>query len=165
MAGVAAPVAGERVLEVGCGHGVLVDLLAAAGCDVVAVDRSPTMVAATTRRNAAAVAAGRVRAQAASLVDADLGTHPFDAVVCFDVRAFWTPPAPEWDVVARVLAPAGRVLVGFSVMRPGAEQDVAAAAEALAAPRGLRVTGVHRGATTPMPSAAVELRAGLTPRG
>ena len=158
MAGVVAGTPGERVLEVGCGHGVLVDLLAGRGCTVVAVDRSPTMVAAATRRNRPAIAAGRVRVQAATLVDADLDTQ-FDAVVAFDVRAFWTPPAPEWDVVARVLAPGGRVLVGFSVMQAGAEADVAAAVDRLAAGRGLAVVAVHRGATAPMPSAAVELRA------
>ncbi len=165
MAGVVAPVPGERVLEVGCGHGVLVDLLATAGCDVLAVDRSPTMVAATARRNAAAVAAGRVRVQAASLLDADPGSRPVDAVVCVDVRAFWTPPAPEWDVVARVLAPGGRVVVGFSVMRPGADREIAAAVERLAAPRRLRVTGLHRGGAAPIPWAAVELRAALTRTG
>lgn len=167
MAGVVAGLPGERVLEVGCGHGVLVDLLAGRGCDVVAVDRSPTMVAAAGRRNRAAVAAGRVRLLTATLLDADLGSEPFDAVVAFDVRAFWTPPAPEWDAVAGVLRPAGRVLVGFSVMRPDAADVVPAAVAELAAGRGLSVTAVHRGATTPMPSAAVELRTAgsLTPRG
>ena len=41
------------------------------------------------------------------LTEADLGAAPFDVAVSFDVRAFWTPPAPEWDVVARVLRPGG----------------------------------------------------------
>ncbi|WP_029431493.1 hypothetical protein [Blastococcus sp. URHD0036] len=88
-----------------------------------------------------------------------------DAVVAVDVRAFWTPPAQEWDVVARVPAPAGRVVVGFSVMRPGADDDVAAEVGRAAGARGLRVTAVHRGATAPIPSAAVELRRALTPTG
>ena len=87
-AGVVAPRPSERVLEVGCGHGVLVALLAERAGEVLAVDRSPAMVAAAVRRNRAAVASGRVRLQAVALVDADLGSDPFDAVVGFDVRAF-----------------------------------------------------------------------------
>ena len=94
------PRPGERVLEVGCGHGVLADLLASRGAQVTAVDRSATMTAATARRTA-----DRVHVLTGSLVDLDLG-GPFDVVVSFDVRAFWTPPAPEWDVVARVWRPA-----------------------------------------------------------
>ena len=109
----------------GCGHGVLADLLARRGAHVTAVDL-------------------------------DLG-GPFDAVVSFDVRAFWTPPAPEWDVVARVLAPGGRVVVAFSVMAEGHERRVREEVSRLASPRGLTVTGEHRAGTAPFPSAAVVL--------
>ena len=35
------------------------------------------------------------------------------------------PPAPEWDVVAAVLAPAGRVVVAFSVMDEDAAEGIA----------------------------------------
>ena len=70
-AGVVAPRPGERVLEVGCGHGVLVALLAERAGEVVGVDRSPTMVTAAGRRNRAAVEGGRVRLQAAALHEAE----------------------------------------------------------------------------------------------
>ncbi len=159
-AGVVAPQPGERVLEVGCGHGVLAALLAERAGEVLAVDRSPAMVAAAGRRNRAAVEAGRVRLQAAALSDADLGPDPFDVVVGFDVRAFWDPAQQAtWDVVDRVLAPAGRVVVAFSVMTPGTEEDVVAAVSRLAGARGLVPAGVHRrAAAAGIGSAAVELR-------
>ena len=158
-AGVVAPQPGERVLEVGCGHGVLVALLADRVGEVLGIDRSPTMVTAAARRNRAAVEAGRVRLQAAALSDADLGPHPFDVVVSFGVRAFWDPAQEAtWDVVDRVLAPAGRVVVAFSVMTPGAEDDVVATVARLAGDRGLAVSALRRGRTAPMESAAVELR-------
>ncbi|WP_199584188.1 class I SAM-dependent methyltransferase [Blastococcus sp. TF02A-30] len=156
--GIVAAGAGERVLEVGCGHGVLVSLLVGAGADVVGVDRSATMTAAAGRRNAQAMAAGRVRLVTASLTAADLGAAPFDAVVSFDVRAFWSPPAPEWDVVDRVLAPHGRVVVAFSLMTPDALDRVPAAIGRLAAERGLAVMTVLRAPTSPYESVAVELR-------
>jgi cyclopropane fatty-acyl-phospholipid synthase-like methyltransferase len=158
-AGVVAPQPGERVLEVGCGHGVLVSLLAERAGLVLGVDRSPAMVAAAGRRNRAAVHAGRVELQAAPVQDADLGADPFDVVVSFNVRAL-SDPAREatWDVVARVLAPAGRVVVAFSVMTPGAEDDVVGTVGRLAGARGLAVRAVHRARTTPYASTAVELR-------
>ena len=164
-AGVVAPQPGERVLEVGCGHGVLVALLAARAGEVLAIDRSPRMITAARRRNRAAVEAGRVRLQAAPLRDAELGPRPFDVVVSFDVRAFHDPAQEAtWDVVSRVLAPGGRVVVAFSVMRPGAEDDVVATVTRLAGSRGLVVSAVHRGRTAPFESAAVEVRRPPAPR-
>jgi SAM-dependent methyltransferase len=155
-----APSPADRVLEVGCGHGVLVALLAErldAGL-VVGVDRSPTMIAAASRRNGTALEEGRVRLQAARLVDADLEGQEFDVVVSFDVRAFWTPPAPEWDVVDRVLSPQGKVFVGFSLMDGDVPPAVIEGVRRLAGNRGLSLTAVHRGATRPYPAAALELR-------
>ncbi|MGY1686308.1 SAM-dependent methyltransferase [Geodermatophilus sp. SYSU D00867] len=160
VAGVVAGAPGERVLEVGCGAGVLVTELAAAVGDgrVVAVDRSARMAAAAARRNREAVDAGRVRVLAAPLLDADLAGERFDAVVAVDVRAFWTPPAPEWDVVARVLDPGGRVVLGFSVMRPDDRDRVRAAVARVAGERGFAVTAAAEAATAPFPTAAVEVR-------
>ncbi|SNR72809.1 class I SAM-dependent methyltransferase [Blastococcus mobilis] len=159
MADVVAPSGADRVLEVGCGHGVLVSPLAArlSGGLVVGVDRSPTMIATAARRNRQAIEAGRVRLTTATLIEADLGPRKFDLVVSFDVRAFWTPPAAEWDVVDRVLAPGGRAVVAWSVMAPGAASSIEEAVRRLAGARGLLPVGVHRGRTAPMESVAVEL--------
>ncbi|UOY03579.1 class I SAM-dependent methyltransferase [Blastococcus sp. PRF04-17] len=158
---VADPAPTARVLEVGCGHGVLVSLLAerlTAGT-LTAVDRSATMVAAATRRNRAAVDAGRVRLFASGLVDADLPDGAFDLVCSVNVRAFWTPPAPEWDVVRRVLAPGGRVLVACSLMSQDTEGAVTDAVRRLAGDRGFALTAVRSGRTPPIDSLALELRA------
>jgi cyclopropane fatty-acyl-phospholipid synthase-like methyltransferase len=151
------PEPGERVLEVGCGHGVLVDLMVARGAVVVGVDRSATMTAAAARRNRTAVADGRVRLLTGSLLEV-APQGPFDVVVSFDVRAFWTPPAPEWDVVRRVLAPDGRVVVACSLMGADTEDRVTDAVRRLGGSRGLALTAVHRGRTPPTDSLALELR-------
>ena len=90
-AGVVAPRLGERVLEAGCGHGVLVSLLADPRVHGPRRRPVPAMIAAAGRRNRTAVEAGRVRLQAALLQDADLGADPFDVVVAFNVRAFSDP--------------------------------------------------------------------------
>ncbi len=154
-----APTPTYRVLEVGCGHGVLLSLMAERLTTGVAVgvDRSATMVEAAGRRNRGAVDSGKVRLTAARLTDVEFGDEAFDVVVSFNVRAFWTPPAPEWDVVDRVLAPGGRVFVAFSVMGPGADVPIEAAVRRLGGERGLLLAGVHHGRTAPIASAALEL--------
>jgi SAM-dependent methyltransferase len=157
-----APSPSDRVLEVGCGHGVLVSLLAERLTDgvVIGVDRSAAMIAAAGRRNRVAIRGGRVRLVTAAVTDADLGVRAVDVVVSFDVRAFWTPPGHAWEVVDRVLTRAGRVVVAFSVMGTGSDGPVTAAIERLAGERGFACAAVHRGRTRPMESVAVELRRG-----
>ena len=158
LADVVAPGPAERVLEVGCGHGVLLGLLADRARAVVGVDRSPAMIAAASRRNRAAVDEGRVRLLPAALTDAALDGALFDAVVSFNVRAFWTPPAPEWEAVRSALAPRGRVFVAWSLMGAELATPVEDTVERLAGLRGLAVGAVHRGRTAPSESVALELR-------
>jgi SAM-dependent methyltransferase len=161
-ADVVAPSPSDRVLEVGCGHGVLVSLIAARLTTglVVGIDRSARMIAAATRRNRPAIEAGRIRLMAAALTEADLEGQPFDVVVSFNVRAFWTSPAPEWNVVDRVLAPGGRAVVAWSLMGAEMQAPVEEAVGRLAGARGLVAAGLYRGRTTPTESVALELRRG-----
>ena len=151
-----APAPTDRVLEVGCGHGVLLSLLAArlATGVAVGVDRSAAMTEAAARRNRAAVDAGTVRLTTARLTDAGLQGQVFDVVVSFNVRAFWTPPAPEWDVVDRVLAPGGRVVVAFSVMDGDAPAGVEEGLRRLAGGARGALDGAYRRPVTPQPANA-----------
>jgi len=154
------PQAGDRVLEVGCGHGVLLSLLAdrLTTGRAVGLDRSATMTAAAARRNAPAVARGTVAVRTAELLDAELGAGWADLVVAVHVGAFWRPPAGEYRVVREVLADGGRFLLVDQPLRPGAREEQVARAAALAEPHGLSVTAVHTGDTPPRPSLAVEFR-------
>ena len=74
---------GDRVLEIGCGHGVAVGLICERLRDGLAVglDRSATMIAAASSRNADRVAAGRARFVTAELRAADLEGERFDKVL------------------------------------------------------------------------------------
>jgi SAM-dependent methyltransferase len=156
----AAPEPEDRVLEVGCGHGVLLDLLAGrlGSGSVLGLDRSATMTRAAQRRNAGAVTAGRVAVRTGDLLHADLGGAAFDLVVAVHVGDFWRPPAHEYGVVRRALADGGRLVLVTQPLEPQHAGAVAEQVSGLAAPHGLRVSAVHTGHTPPRPSIAVELR-------
>jgi SAM-dependent methyltransferase len=96
----------DRLLEVGCGHGVAVSLV----CErlstgaILAIDRSPKMIEIATRRNREHIEAGRARLEAVALQDADLGKRRFDKVFAFNVAPFWLDPEAAFGVVRKHLA-------------------------------------------------------------
>jgi SAM-dependent methyltransferase len=101
----------DRVLEVGCGHGVAVSLV----CErltsgrITAIDRSKKMIEMAARRNREHVAGGRAVLKAAALERADFGDERFDKLFAFNVAPFWHQPKEALGVVRRHLAPAGAV--------------------------------------------------------
>jgi cyclopropane fatty-acyl-phospholipid synthase-like methyltransferase len=96
----------DRVLEIGCGHGVAATYVLERGARLTAIDRSPKMVEAATRRNAAYVDAGRAEFLVAHLDDLDLGDRRFDRIFAVRVRAFHAEP----QIAERWLAPGGRIV-------------------------------------------------------
>lgn len=113
-------VAGQRVLDLGCGEGSVTAQLRDAGADVLGVDADPGMVAATAARGLEA----RV-ADARDLAGVD---GPFDAVFSSAVL-HWVPQADRVAAaVARVLRPGGRLVV-----EQGGHGNVAAVLVALRA--------------------------------
>jgi cyclopropane fatty-acyl-phospholipid synthase-like methyltransferase len=122
---------GERVLEIGCGRGVAIELLCEspdAGL-VVGIDRSAAAVAAAEARNRQHVAAGRVRLLHSALADAPLDAR-FDRVFAVNVNVFWLGPAKELAAVRRILAPGGRL---FLFYEPPSAAQLERAAEACGA--------------------------------
>jgi cyclopropane fatty-acyl-phospholipid synthase-like methyltransferase len=110
----------DRVLEVGCGHGVAVTLISERlhGGTVVGVDRSPTMIRAATKRNAAHVAAGRARFLHALLHQANLGEERFDKVLAVDFPPLLRGrPGRELEVIARHLTDGGTLYVVTQPLR------------------------------------------------
>jgi SAM-dependent methyltransferase len=110
----------DRVLEVGCGHGVAVSLV----CErlgprgrITAIDRSQKMIAAARRRNRLHVESGRAVLEAVALEDADLGDQRFDKVFAFNVAPFWLEPNEALQVVREHLAPSGAVYVFWDARR------------------------------------------------
>lgn len=128
-----APVAGEDILDLGCGDGALTESLVASGARVVGVDASKSMVAAA-----------RVRGLDARVMDATglAFSHAFDAVFT-NAALHWVPRAGAVvEGVARALRPGGRFVGEF-----GGFGNVAAIRVALDA--ALRIRGVGDAAPIP----------------
>ncbi len=105
----------DRVLEIGCGHGVAATLV----CEhleaghLTAVDRSAKMIQAATRRNAAYIEAGRAEFLVATLEDLDLGDRRFDKIFAIRVGLFHRDPERARSIAERWLAPGGALFVFF----------------------------------------------------
>jgi SAM-dependent methyltransferase len=115
----------SRVLEIGFGPGLAVAALVRAGAGhVYGIDHSAVMVRQASRRNAAAVRAGRV-----TLMRAPVDQIPpaldgrFDAIVAINALAFWPAPAERLAELRGRLAPGGRLAVASQPRCPGATAD------------------------------------------
>jgi cyclopropane fatty-acyl-phospholipid synthase-like methyltransferase len=129
----------DRLLELGCGHGVAVSLV----CErlvsghIVAVDRSAKMTAAARRRNEAHVAAGRATIVTAGLHEADLGDTRFDTIF-----GLHFPPLLRGDgerelaTIRRHLAAGGTLFVLFQPLNERAVEPAAADVSARLAAHG-----------------------------
>ncbi len=105
----------DRVLEIGCGHGVAATLVCERleGGHLTAVDRSAKMIQAATRRNAAYIEAGKARFLVATFEDLDLGNRRFDKIFAIRVGHSHRYPERARSIVERWLAPGGAVFVFF----------------------------------------------------
>jgi len=101
----------DRVLEIGCGHGVAATMVCERldGGRLTAIDRSAKMIEAAARRNAAYVDAGKAEFLVADIENADLGDRRFDVVFSVRVGLFHREPELAHALVAPRLAPGGRV--------------------------------------------------------
>lgn len=138
---------GERALDLGCGAGEAVALMARAGAHVTGVDRAPAMIDQAARRNARAIAAGQVVLHRAAFDALPLPDAGLDAILAANVAYFWHDAAPVVAEMHRVLRPGGRLAVyvtaaetmrnwAFAGPETHRHWDAAGLAAALSAPGG-----------------------------
>lgn len=104
------PARGLRILDVGCGDGVLATRLAQGGARVTGLDASADMLAAAHRRTKAA-------GVEIDVVEGDAGNLPFptglfECVVSVATLCFVDDPRRAIREMVRVLKPGGRLILG-----------------------------------------------------
>ncbi len=120
----------DRVLEIGFGPGVAIAQLVRAGAGhVYGLDHSGVMLREASRRNAAAIRAGRVTLFEASVDQIPPALDgPFDAILAVNTLAFWPAPAQRLAELRRRLAPDGRIAIASQPRCPGATADTSRSA-------------------------------------
>lgn len=104
---------GDRVLELGPGPGVTLELILERGAEAVAVDHSALMLERCRRVNAGALRDGRLRLVQADFRHLpDLG-EPFDAIVAVNSLQFDAMDSAVLADICERLKPAGAVAVTF----------------------------------------------------
>ena len=120
----------DQVLEIGFGPGLAVAALVRAGAGhVYGLDHSGVMLRQASKRNAAAIRAGRVTLMRASVDQLPPALDgPFDAILAVNSLAFWPAPAERLAELRRRLAPGGRVAIASQPRCPGATADTSRSA-------------------------------------
>ncbi len=101
--------AGQRVLDYGCGHGENACLLAACGAQVTAFDLSPHAIATAQRRAELHGFADRIQFQVSRAGETEYPSSHFDVVIGFDIlHHLHTDLAAVYAEIDRLLKPSGR---------------------------------------------------------
>jgi len=103
----------DRVLEIGFGGGATLPALIGGAAFVGAIDRSRDVVEWAKARFSAAVKSGRARFLEGSVEAIPFPAAAFEKVCTVNTIYFWRSLDAGFAEIHRVLAPGGRVVIGF----------------------------------------------------
>jgi ubiquinone/menaquinone biosynthesis C-methylase UbiE len=111
---------GDRVLEIGFGPGVDVARAASRAAFVAGIDASDVMLRQASRRNAAAIAEGRVALTRAAMPSLPFADASFDKIFSINSYQFWPEQTRALLALRRVVRPGGLVAIAVQPRNKGA---------------------------------------------
>jgi SAM-dependent methyltransferase len=106
------PLAGERVLELGCGPGGLLQRVLTAGAtEAAGLDHSPDMLALCMARNRQAIAEEKLHLKLGDAAAIPWADESFTVVISANMFFFIYDPPAVLAQIHRVLAPGGRAVI------------------------------------------------------
>jgi ubiquinone/menaquinone biosynthesis C-methylase UbiE len=120
--------ADDRILEVGCGPGALIQMLAASATDglIVGIDSSPVMLEQAAKRNAQTMYSGRVQLHQGSAIALPFDDASFDTVLSANSVPFWPDQLAGVQEMRRVLKPGGLIAIVLQPVWAKTDDDVRA---------------------------------------
>jgi SAM-dependent methyltransferase len=108
--------AGDRVIDIGCGPGAMLELIARQNPDakIVGIDPSPAMIQVATGRNAQAIGSGQTRILQAKVEDVPGQVGQFDKALCAHVIYFWNDLETRLDAIGSLLESRGKLSILYN---------------------------------------------------
>ena len=104
------PLAGKKVIDIGCGGGILSESIAALGADVTGIDMAPTpLQVAKLHLKESGLQVDYQRITAEHMADAHAGE--FDVVTCMEMLEHVPDPASVVNACAQLVKPGGMVFL------------------------------------------------------
>ena len=103
----------STILDVGCGGGRTIQKLAAIASEgrVYGIDYAEGSVAASRRKNAQLIKAGRVEIRLASVSQLPFHDDKFDLVTAVETQYYWPDLVKDMREILRVLKPGGTLII------------------------------------------------------
>ncbi len=124
-----APQPGERLLDIGCGLGQVLELSAARGAEVFGIDSSPSMVERARRK------VPHATIEVGPAEEIPFPDDSFDIVTAVATFHHWADRDAGLAEAVRVLAPGGRLLIVEKDLTSGGEHGLSSSDAAILARR------------------------------
>ena len=108
---------GQTVLDIGCGGGCAVDIMARRGTRVFGVDISPVSVRKSRRKNRKHIKAGKASIDLSGVDSLAFPPETFDLVTAFETVYFWANIRDNFRQVHEMLKPGGEFFIALEAYK------------------------------------------------